>query len=293
MVAQALIASGGDPDAFTRKLAQKMRWWLVGLPAGVGRATLVAIVKLWLGVSPARSGVFSAGNGPAMRSAVLGASVRDVNQLASLVQASTRITHTDPKAEYGALAVAYAARCAASGSVSVGSEFFAGLADFLPQAAKTEFLPLVERAVQSAAAGDSTPVFAESLGLGRGVTGYVYHTVPVALHSWLRNQRDFRSGVMEVIRCGGDCDTTAAIVGGIIGSGVGKNGIPAAWISRMCEWPRTAAWMEALGETLEQAAATGKPAPPPRLPAAGIACRNAVFLVVVLTHALLRCFPPY
>jgi ADP-ribosylglycohydrolase len=45
-----------------------------------------------------------------MRSAVLGSAVDDPDTLAELVRASTRLTHTDPRAEAGALAVALAAR---------------------------------------------------------------------------------------------------------------------------------------------------------------------------------------
>jgi hypothetical protein len=70
-----------------------MRWWLVGLPAGIGSATLRATLKLWLGFSPSRSGVFSAGNGPAMRSPVLGTAIDDIETLRKFVRASTRITH--------------------------------------------------------------------------------------------------------------------------------------------------------------------------------------------------------
>ncbi|TVS08433.1 MAG: hypothetical protein EA424_28605 [Planctomycetaceae bacterium] len=44
----------------------------LGLPAGVGMATARACLKLWLGFPPKRSGVDSAGNGPAMGKAVLG-----------------------------------------------------------------------------------------------------------------------------------------------------------------------------------------------------------------------------
>src|SRR5690349_8968013 len=72
MAAQALLVSGGDPDGFARSLGWRLRWWLLGLPAGVGKATARAILKLWLGFPPSRSGVRSAGNGPAMRAAVLG-----------------------------------------------------------------------------------------------------------------------------------------------------------------------------------------------------------------------------
>jgi ADP-ribosyl-[dinitrogen reductase] hydrolase len=63
MVAQALLAGGDDVERFTASLAWRLRFWLLALPAGIGRATLRAIVKLWLGYRPQRSGVFSAGNG--------------------------------------------------------------------------------------------------------------------------------------------------------------------------------------------------------------------------------------
>jgi ADP-ribosylglycohydrolase len=72
MLAQALLEAPRDAAAFQRNLARRLRWWLVCLPAGVGFATLRAIVKLWFGVAPNRSGVYSAGNGPGMRSALLG-----------------------------------------------------------------------------------------------------------------------------------------------------------------------------------------------------------------------------
>src|ERR1044072_2480170 len=61
MVAQALLTD--SLNEFRRTLSWKLRFWLLTLPAGIGFATLRAILKLWLGFSPERSGVFSAGNG--------------------------------------------------------------------------------------------------------------------------------------------------------------------------------------------------------------------------------------
>src|SRR6516165_7795246 len=72
LVGQALLRAPNDADLFGRWLARGLRWWFLGLPAGIGRATLRACLKLWLGFPPRRSGVWSAGNGPAMRSALLG-----------------------------------------------------------------------------------------------------------------------------------------------------------------------------------------------------------------------------
>jgi ADP-ribosylglycohydrolase len=287
IVAQALAASGGDPGIFARKLAWGLRWWLLGLPAGIGFATLRATIKLWLGFPPKSSGVFSAGNGPAMRSAVIGAAIADRERMRKLVAVNTRITHRDPKAFHGALAVALAAHDPGAS----GEEFLARVTRELPDA--KEFVDLVARAVKSAAAGETTPAFAAAVGLGQGITGYVYHTVPACIHAWLAHRGDYRGAVMDIVRCGGDTDTTAAIVGGIVGSGVGRDGIPAEWRAGLFEWPRSVAWMERLAASLEFSAAQGKPVSPPRLFGPWILVRNVFFIAVVLVHVARRCLPPY
>ena len=69
-VAQSLLAHPDSAGRFVRRLAWCLRLWLVTLPAGVGFATLRSIFLLWVGMPPGRSGIYSAGNGPAMRSPV-------------------------------------------------------------------------------------------------------------------------------------------------------------------------------------------------------------------------------
>lgn len=106
-VSQSLLEHSTDAKAFQRSLAWHLRWWFLGLPAGIGMATAKACIKLCLGFPPTRSGVFSAGNGPAMRSPIIGGYFCDDQEsLECFVQASTKITHTDPKAQIRALAIA-------------------------------------------------------------------------------------------------------------------------------------------------------------------------------------------
>jgi len=93
MTAQALLAAGDDPGRFAHALARKLRWWLLGLPAAIGLGTLRALVRSWIGFSPARSGVRSAGNGAVMRAPILGAWFEDPDRLAAFVAASTAIPH--------------------------------------------------------------------------------------------------------------------------------------------------------------------------------------------------------
>ncbi len=174
-----------------------------------------------------------------------------------------------------------------------GEKFLLELKRLMSGEPANEFISLVARAVESAAAGKSTREFAAAMNLSDGVSGYVYHSVPVALHGWLANRRDLRAAVLDVVRCGGDTDTTAAIVGGIIGAGVGKAGIPRDWLDALCEWPRTVHWMERLGDQLAAVLKSKTPQRPLRLPVYGVLPRNLLFLMIVLTHGFRRILPPY
>lgn len=293
MVAQALIVSGGDVDIFTKSLAWRLRFWILGLPAGIGLATLRSLLKLWIGFPGHMSGVFSAGNGPAMRSAVIGAAYGDDGKkMRELVRASTRITHTDPKAEFGSLAVALAAHLASKSNKVCADEFFSELKRALEGDDADEFIELMNTTVMSAKQRETSKEFAEKLGQGKGISGYMYDTVPMVIHSWLGHQGDFPAAVREIIHCGGDTDTTAAILGGIMGAGVGKDGIPEEWLGGIWEWPRTVKWMEELGQRLALSA-KGETRKALRLPVWGILVRNVFFLIVVLAHGFRRMLPPY
>lgn len=295
MVAQALIVSGGDVETFAKSLAWRFRFWLLGLPAGIGFATLRAVLKLWLGFPSHRSGVLSAGNGPAMRSAILEVCYgHDTKQLRELVRVSTRMTHTDPKAEFGALAVALAAFMAGRGSEKevAPNEYYHTVQRVLGTD-ENDFLHIIQRTVTSVEARQSTESFAGKLGLSEGISGYVYHTVPVVLHAWLRHQGDYRSAIIDIVRCGGDTDTTAAIVGGIIGARVGTSGIPQEWIGGLWEWPRSVRWMEQVGKRLAEVCSQGTRGGAVPVPVYGLLARNFVFMLVVLFHGFRRLLPPY
>lgn len=293
-VASAIIASAGDEKYFRQRLSWKLRIWLICLPGGIGFATLRAILKLWIGIPSDRSGVFSAGNGPAMRSAIIGVCYGDnPAKMRELVRASTRITHTDPKAEFGAVAVAWAAYLA-SKDEHVRPEFYReSFFEILSEPEASEFHALIQKVAQSVEQGFSTSDFAISRGLGRGITGYIYDTVPVAIHAWLRHQNNFQTGVTEIIRCGGDTDTTAAIVGGIIGASVGADGIPKHLQDNLLETPRNLNWMKRLAHQTAEVIATGKSQKPISVNLFAVFMRNLFFMTIVVLHLLRRLLPPY
>ena len=60
----------------------------------------------------------------------------------------------------------------------------------------------------------------------KGITGYIYHTVPVAVYAWLRHYGDFRATVEAVLECGGDTDTVGAIAGAWLGPPWARQAFP-------------------------------------------------------------------
>jgi ADP-ribosylglycohydrolase len=287
-VAQALLAHPNDPAAFQSCLAWKLRLWLLGIPAGIGFATLRAILKLWLGFPPMQSGVSSAGNGPAMRSAILGAYFFDEpEKRLEFVAAATILTHTDRRAMTAALAVAEAAAFAMRRDESIDAWLSAlpGLGH------EEEWRVLCREMVDALCAKRSVETFAESLGLRRGVTGYAFHSVPVALYAWLRHRGDFRAALESALNCGGDTDSVGAIAGALAGADVGAKSIPFEWRSGICEWPRSNRFLEQVAKRLATQKVSGRPLGAVRYFWPGLIFRNTVFLASVLLHGFRRLLP--
>lgn len=288
--ARALLESNGDPQKFAPLLQSEFRRWMLALPPGIGKATLMAGARAL--VFHPHPGVFSAGNGPGMRAPILGAALGDVMpQLRQYLEVSTRMTHTDPKAFWGSLALALAASPHIEAD---GRRLVRELSEWSDDSpAASECLALVKKAVNAAGRGQSSAEFCAEMGWQHGVSGYIFHTMPAVIHCFLRNRDDFRAGVEEIVALGGDSDTTAAIMGGILGARLGPEAIPSDWRESLWEWPNTARSMENLARDLADSLETGQSLIAPRLILPWQLARNIFFVGVVLTHAARRVLPPY
>ena len=225
----------------------------------------------------------SAGNGAVMRAPIIGAWFEDPDRIAPFVAASTAITHRDPRAHSGALAIAIATHHAVWDPEILSSVV---LDDIRHRVADVELMTALDR-VEHALARQIEPVeLASELGLERGVTGYVHHTVPMCLHAWLRAPRDFRQAVGDVVMLGGDSDTTGAIVGALAGASTGESGIPPEWLA-ISDFPRSIGWIRQLAARLAE---RSHPLP---LWWPAVPIRNALFTAIVLVTGLRRLLPPY
>ncbi len=286
-VAQSLIAHSDDVNRFRSSLAWKLKLWFLGLPAGIGLATAKSILKLWLGFSPRKSGVFSAGNGPAMRSAIIGAVFHGQrDKVEAFVQASTEITHSDPKAYVGALAVALATSQIIENKVLNAQELITELSEI--KDADSEWLHYLKVLGDEIEKKSDMESFLKKLNLEKAVTGYIYHSVIVALYGILLHPNDFKRAISEICDAGGDTDTVAAIAGAMHGASLGEKNLPKDWLKGLWEWPRGTVMIKKVGFALTQPGNQSV-----RYFWPSLILRNALFLIVVLLHGFRRALPPY
>ncbi|WP_405017308.1 ADP-ribosylglycohydrolase family protein [Kitasatospora sp. NBC_00070] len=190
----------------------------------------------------------SFGNGAAMRVAPLGAAfAADPAAVVGPATVSAAITHTHPQGVAGAVAVAVAAAYAVRARTEPTTP-----ADFL-----TAVRRLTPAGAVHAGLGEAIALLGEpdhrtaARVLGNGSRTSAADTVPFALWAAARNLGDFEAALWETVSAGGDVDTTAAIVGGVVAAHTGSDGIPPAWLAATEPLP---AWA-----TPEPGSAAGRP----------------------------------
>jgi ADP-ribosylglycohydrolase len=175
------------------------------------------------------SGQGSMGNGGAMRVAPLGAYFADdLAHCADAARDSALVTHTHPEGVAGTIAVAVGAAMSwqlhDEPQTDFAQKFFAEILRLTPESK-------VRRGILLAS---QTPIevpfqeVAKSLGNGSLVTAP--DTVPFCIWMVAHHSRHFEEAIGKTISVGGDCDTNAAIVGGIVALSAGRKNIPNEWL---------------------------------------------------------------
>ncbi|MFO0602027.1 MAG: ADP-ribosylglycohydrolase family protein [Polyangiales bacterium] len=274
LVAQSLARHPDDPAACARAFRRSLLGWFLRLPWGVGLATVRACVRIALGLS--RSGVDSAGNGAAMRAAVVGAFIRDPLRRRATSDALARVTHTDPRAVEGARYVAEVA--AAPRELPAADACRAALAVVDDASLRAA----LERGLALAVEGADTHVAARELG----TTGFVVHTLGFATFAFVRWANEPLRALQEVVAAGGDTDSIGAIVGAWNGALRGLGWAPKHLLDDLQGGPFGAEHLRALAADL----ARGGGLTARYSPLAAMA-RNLALYPVVLAHGFRRLIP--
>jgi len=280
LVAQSIARAGGVVPGAARAFRRAILGWFWRLPWGLGMATLRACLRLTVGL--ARSGVSSAGNGAAMRSAIVGAFYRDGSARVEAARAIAEVTHTDSRAVEAAVFVADVVAVEGAGRERIVAA--------LARVGNGELRSSIERALALVERGASMADAAKTLGN----TGFVLHTIALASFAFAREEgRSVEEILPELYAAGGDTDSIGAIVGAWLGAQRGVGAFPSRWVDRLQSGPFGLAHLRALARELAEVEATRTPRATVRFNWPWALVRNLLMYPVILAHGFRRLAPPY
>ena len=227
----------------------------------------------------------SAGNGAAMRAAVVGVFFHDrPAERRQFGRALAEVTHRDARAVEGALYVAEVAGCCARNPV--GTSPTGMVAEARSVVEHPELDAAIGRAMELERRGVSLREAAEACG----TTGYVVATVSFATFCFLRHGDDPMWALGEAISAGGDTDSIGAILGAWLGALHGEAGLPGDLIGRIHDGPFGPSHLRALASCLA-GRRDGRWEPVPRYSPTAALARNLALYPVILGHGFRRLVP--
>jgi len=220
-----------DQDALAKRFARRFER---DPERGYGRMTRIQMREINAGAkwrdtaANAFGGQGSMGNGSAMRVAPLGAYFTDnLERCAEEARTSSLVTHTHPEGVAGAIAVAVAAAVAwqlrDAPSLDRTRQLFNAVVQHTPESKVRRGILLASTTPPEIPIADIT----RTLGNGSLVTAP--DTVPFCIWMAAHHLDHFVQALGKTVSVGGDCDTNAAIVCGIVALSAGRESIPTEW----------------------------------------------------------------
>ena len=231
----AVLKSHGElnQDALARRFARRFER---DPDRGYGSMTRIQLREINAGAkwremaTNAFGGQGSMGNGGAMRVAPLGAYFADdLERCAKAAHASSLVTHTHPEGVAGTVAVAVGAAMAWRMRDGIRAEFapnfFGEILRLTPESKVRRGIILASQTPADVPLNDVAKV------LGNGSLVTAPDTVPFCIWMAAHHPGHFVEAIGKTISAGGDYDTNAAIVGGMVALSAGRASIPIDWLN--------------------------------------------------------------
>lgn len=219
-----------DPDHLAERFVARFERDRLRAYGGGARRLLNALAagSDWRFEAPMLFHGGSMGNGGAMRAAPLGAYFfDDLDACAANAEQSAIVTHAHAEGIAGATAVAAAAAAArATRDMELPDAQQAILRAALDHAGAETVRDGIAKVIDMGLDAPRDRIVGQ---VGNGFQVTAPDTVPFAIWAAARHLGDFREAIAFTIEADGDCDTNAAIVGGIVALRGGIEAIPERW----------------------------------------------------------------
>jgi ADP-ribosyl-[dinitrogen reductase] hydrolase len=189
----------------------------------------------------------------ALRHAAVHGSDKDEPLLSEVMELGL-MTHGDPRASIAAAALAKAYVLCASGAAATLAGV--GIIDRV-----TDTALILESRYRFYRANEDT--FSSALLWAKkclgsaavlrnqvGTACFALESVAFAIGTFCRHPADFRAGVLEAVNAGGDADTTASMVGGLIGANLGLACVPKEWSDGLLGLPHILRTADELADSI-------------------------------------------
>lgn len=291
MAAQAILRSRSEWRPFSRSFHTRLAWYPLSLPVGAGKATLLASFKSWLRATGLPTGCNSAGNGPVTRAIFLTLALHGTDhRIIKWIEDATQITHTNPLAVDGCLVLSRLAQVAGKTNSRKLDKLEAlqqAINGSKEAAIRDKLIDLIPFLNQSR----SPSAIARHFGWERGISGCIVPTTVMSVYCFLRYPTNFERAVTSAIRLGGDTDSVAAIVGGLVGAHIGYGKLPARLVEQIKVLPHDSEWIAQMAERISHWPHGADDLHfAPALPSNPLMqlVRNLLLRIVVLIHIVLR-----
>lgn len=286
LIAASIARHPTDADACLADFRKALLLWFLCFPFGIGRATIQACQRIALGMR--ESGVNSAGNGAAMRAAIIGAYFDDPMVRTQYGVKLARVTHCDARAVEGALFVAeLTAQCFSNAEQPTLEERFRNA---LKVVQDSSLLQALEKSAQLA--HEQTDTASAAAALNGQPCAFILNSLPFCAFCFLRfGNLSALECLSQTVAGGGDTDTNAAIVGAWLGALKGEKELPLDLIARINDGPFGPTHLRRLADALTQVK-YGKDASIPGYSLLLSALRNVLLVPIVVGHFFLRLIPP-
>lgn len=232
IISKSILHTNNVND-FKKDFQKELKKWLLSFPVNIGKTTLKSIFKSFISNE---NGVAGTGNGSVMRIAAIGLLFHDnPDKLREYSEASCRLTHNSDESVVNSIAIASLVSYVISNDINKNKKpnqknILLHLRSLSQEDFWIETLNELEEALNS----NIEPVdLVYKWTKGKGAVGYTKYSTLLSIYCWLKYYGDYEKTIKEIIACGGDTDTNAAICGSLAGVSLGFDAIDSSYVQKV------------------------------------------------------------